>query len=135
MKELPNNTIDTARSVSDYCLSAITDEPSIIFFVLGTSAEAKKLAELAEAQAGPTGVEGWVRRVIWLTDFEDVVLKNPFDTYLRPKGEDVKVDSSVIAFTVGFGDIVAMTFTKDSKISAFQVFMAYLAAESEDFLP
>jgi len=135
MKKLPNNIISSEKGVNDYCLSAINDEPSIIFFILGTSAKAKKLAELAEAQAGPTGVEGWVRRVIWLTDFEDVVLKNPFDTYLRPKDEDVKVDSSVIAFTVGFGDIVAMTFTEESKISAFQVFMAYLAAESEDFLP
>jgi hypothetical protein len=128
MVTLPQPPAVDAAATAAQLMSLITMDASILFVVLGQSPEATTLLALASQQTN-TGSTTFVRKVVLLTSFLEAVQHPSLSPFLS--NGNLVVNANCLGFTIGFGDKVAKIFNPGDTLTAFEVFLAFAAAEAQ----
>src|SRR3954470_10885652 len=120
MVTLPQPPATDAAGTAAQLRNLITNDPSILFRVLGQSAQATHLFALANQQTN-TSPPQVPRKVVLLTSFLEAV-EQPSLTQFLTNGA-LKVNKGCLGFTIGVGDRVASMFNPGDSVTAFEVLM------------
>lgn len=128
MTTLPLQNTDTDGDVAAELLNLITANATILFVVLGTSADAQTLLSVAGQQLN-TGSPAWTRGLVSLKTNLTAVGDPSLAPYLTNGA--LQVAATDLAFTIGFQRKVAAIFHPGDSITAYDVLAAFAAAESQ----